>query len=516
MEPEKPGIGYTTAAAPVSLETWAQRSLELVCASLENWSLAGGIRLRRYQLAAGEAICRSALSGLGGSFAVMFPRQSGKNELQAWIESYLLFLRSVAGAEMVKISPTWKPQSLNAMNRLERVLNMHPLTRRSWRREAGYQYLVGNARISFFSGQRESNIVGATASLMIQVDEAQDVEISKYDKDVGPMAAATNAVRVFWGTAWSDRTLLSREMQPVQDQSIRRVWQIDSELVRQEVEAYGVYVDEQVRKLGRDHPLIRTQYFSENLSQDAGLFTTNRRMLMQGMHAWLDQPIPGENYALLVDVGGSFPTGAYPQGEIDEPVGLERDATAVTIVRVSLPEVETGLVYEVVHRLSWIGEPHPEVYARLKALAETWGARAIVVDATGMGESLAGFLERGLPGRIIRFVFSAKSKSDLAWAWLSAIETNRYKEYLPLTGSQAFIMSAEFWRQADHCEAQPASTGFLLRWGVPDGRRDEKGLVHDDLLTSAALCTVLERITWGWAESVVIPPNYGEPGWGRY
>jgi len=38
----------------------------------------------------------------------------------------------------------------------------------------------------------------------------------------------------------------------------------------------------------------------------------------------------------------------------------------------------------------------------------------------------------------------------------------------------------------------------LLRWGVPDGTRDELTgkLIHDDLLISAALCAVLDEQEW--------------------
>ena len=493
-----------------------KQNLSLICSTLNHWALAGGMRLRGYQLEAGEAICRAALMGMGGSFAVMYPRQSGKNELQAWIESYLLFLRAVDGAELVKISPTWKPQSLNAMNRLEGVLKKHPLTRNQWLREAGYQYRIGRARIAFFSGQRESNIVGATANLLLEVDEAQDVELAKYDKDIGPMAASTNAVRVFWGTAWTDRTLLSRELQLAMNDRGSRVWRIHAERVRQEVEAYGDYVDEQVRKLGRNHPLIRSQYFSEEVTQDSGLFTASRRMLMQGEHTWLDQPQPGEQYALLIDVGGAVSVEGHMVEEVYQNWESGRDATAVTVVRIKLLDPEIGPVFEVVQRLNWVGESHPRVYAKVKALADHWKVRKVVVDATGMGESLAGFLERALPGYMVRFVFTSKSKSDLGWAWLAAIETGRYKEYQPVPGTPAALLSAEFWRQLNHCEAVPSNTGSLLRWGVPDGRRDEKGFVHDDLLISAALCIVLERFSWGYAESVVIPPNHGDTGWGKF
>jgi hypothetical protein len=45
-----------------------------------------------------------------------------------------------------------------------------------------------------------------------------------------------------------------------------------------------------------------------------------------------------------------------------------------------------------------------------------------------------------------------------------------------------------------------------MRWGVPDGTRDPQTgeLVHDDLVLSAALCSVLDQQVWGLAESLVI------------
>jgi hypothetical protein len=46
----------------------------------------GEIKLRRYQSKVAERICASVLDQKGLSFVVMFPRQSGKNELQAQIE----------------------------------------------------------------------------------------------------------------------------------------------------------------------------------------------------------------------------------------------------------------------------------------------------------------------------------------------------------------------------------------------------------------------------------------------
>ncbi|NLG99041.1 MAG: hypothetical protein GX491_16915 [Chloroflexi bacterium] len=171
---------------------------------------AGGLRLREYQRAVARAVIDSVTGGKGLSFVVMFPRQSGKNELQAQIEAYLLLLFSKENAEIVKVSPTWKPQSLNAMRRLERVLDQNEVLRLLWKKENGYIYRVNRARIFFFSGSPTANIVGATASTLLEVDEAQDILIEKFDKDIAPMAASTNATRVFWGTAWTSQTLLAR------------------------------------------------------------------------------------------------------------------------------------------------------------------------------------------------------------------------------------------------------------------------------------------------------------------
>ena len=173
---------------------------------------ASGIRLRSYQQQVAEAIADSAIQEKGLSFVVIFPRQSGKNELQAQLEAYLLSICSVQPEEIVKVSPTWKPQSLNAMRRLERVIKHNLFCRGRWTKRSGYIYQFGEAMIHFLSGAPTSSIVGATASLLLECDEAQDVEISKWDKEIAPMAASTNATRVFWGTAWTSRTLLAREL----------------------------------------------------------------------------------------------------------------------------------------------------------------------------------------------------------------------------------------------------------------------------------------------------------------
>jgi hypothetical protein len=195
-----------------------------------------GTRLRRYQQGVCEAVCDSVLHRRGLSFVVMFPRQSGKNELQAQLETYLLALFCDVPAEIVKVSPTLKPQAQNAMRRLERTLKKNLFVSQAWRKEAGSLYRVQEARMHFLSGAPESSIVGATASLLLEVDEAQDVLPAKFDKDIAPMTASTCATRVFWGTAWTSSSLLGRELRAAsaaeKRDGLRRVFRLTADEVR--------------------------------------------------------------------------------------------------------------------------------------------------------------------------------------------------------------------------------------------------------------------------------------------
>ena len=103
--------------------------------NIERFALLGGLRLRTYQVRVARAVVRSVVQGKGERIVVMFPRQSGKNELQAQLEAFFLLRYSSSGGELVKISPTWKPQSQNAQRRLESVLTAHPFLRETWQKE---------------------------------------------------------------------------------------------------------------------------------------------------------------------------------------------------------------------------------------------------------------------------------------------------------------------------------------------------------------------------------------------
>ena len=465
---------------------------------------AGGLKLRRYQEAAARAIVNSVLHHKGLSFVVIFPRQSGKNELQAQVQAYLLTLLSGERNEIVQISPTWKPQTENAMRRLEEVLSGNLIVRDHWHKHFGHIYQVGKARVVFLSGSPTANIVGATASALLSVDEAQDILIEKFDKEIAPMAASTNATTVFWGTAWTSRTLLARELRTAKAMEardgVRRVFHLNADRVVAEVPAYGAHLAAQIARLGRNHPLVRTQYYCEEIDAEGGLFSPERQTLMQGAHPYETGPRPGAIYAMLLDVAGA------DEGVQDLDSGMlanpGRDATALTIIAVEAgASPDNAPIYRVAQRRLWVGVSHTRLFGQLRALAETWRVTRLVVDATGVGAGLTAFLDKALLGRVEPFIFSAKTKSELGWGFLAVIDSGRFRDYaVPENdqGEQARLRT-KFYQEASFCQysvlSGPAKT---LRWGVPDGTRDPASgeLVHDDLLVSASLCATLDEMTW--------------------
>jgi hypothetical protein len=492
---------------------------------------ASGLRLRKYQEPVARAIADSVFNGYGDTIVVMFPRQSGKNETQAQLETYLLTLYSqLDNAEMVKASPTWRPQSLNAMRRLERVLKRNLIARDRWQKEAGYIFRVGGARIFFFSAAPTANIVGATASLLLEVDEAQDVNIPKYDKDLAPMAASTNATRVFWGTAWTSQTLLARELRAAREAEAkdgrRRAFVLSADDVSCEVPAYGEFVKSQVAKLGRNHPMVKTQFYSEEIDASGGMFPAERRALMQGDHVPALFPAEGKVYALLVDVAGEDEAASFaasPFGERDGVWGSEglsnpgRDSTSLTVVEVDLSSLAGELIrkptYRVVYRQEWIGVKHSSLYGAIKAIFNHWKARYLVIDATGVGAGLASFLSQSLGEHaVIPFVFTNTTKSKLGWDFLAIVETGRFKDHSSLSlpgggteGEGIYAAQSAFFTQLEFCKYE-AGLNQSLKWSVPDGQRHPVTgeILHDDWIMSAALTAVLDEQPWGVAKSEVI------------
>ena len=472
--------------------------------------------LRPYQVQAILPVVESVRRSSGLSFVWIFPRQSGKDEALALLLTYLLALDSDTGGETVFLNPTLSPQGETSMRRLETRLDMNTLTQGRWKRTHGYIYSIGKAFCTYLSASPSARIVGATANRLLVVNEAQDISPLKYDKEIEPMVASANATRLFAGTRWTSDTLLEREYRAAcADQARdgwRRVFFFTAREVRGCLPAYGLTVDRAVARLGRQHPLVKTQYFCETVDAQVSLFPPARQALMRGSHAARSQPEPGKLYAFLIDVAGQDEqagqlSAAALEHALDDPArdpaanagrdpatSAGRDSTALKIVEVGLGslKLQGRPTYLAVFRREWVGQKHVRVFEAIQALAQLWKPLHIVIDATGVGEGLWSLLDNAFGGRVVVPVkFTARLKSDLGYGFIGMIESGRYREYSPFP--------EHLRRQMDACRAEIVpGPGKLMRWGVPDGTRDPVtgDLLHDDDLMTSALCHQLDRLEW--------------------
>jgi hypothetical protein len=531
------------------------------------WAWSCGINLRPYQRGVILAIKESILRHLGLTFVVIFPRQSGKNELQAHLFAWLLFRYAHSGGKIVSVSPTFKPQTTNNMERVSASLDKCVGSRGRWHTSKGYMYTLGRACVQFFSGDPSAKVVGATADLLLSVDEAQQVDPAKFDKDFDPMTASTNATRVFWGTAWTSGTLLERQrriaFQSQQQDGFQRLFFFTADDVRRLVPAYGEHVDRVIAERGRNHPLVRTQYFCETIDAQSGMFNPARLSLIFPssvpglpsitlssdlfsvstppllsssappptlglpsitpssdpfsvstpplLSSSAPPPTPGlpssvsGPCAFLIDVAGMDESNTgLAASLLSEGLGNPgRDSTTLTIVGIDLSTLPTLThpTYRVLARQAWTGQNHLAVFGQIKNLAEKWSPQQIVIDATGVGEGLWAMLDRAFPSRVIGVKFTSQEKSEIGWRFLSIIETGRFIDPAPTN---------EVRLQYSRCinEILPGPNK-RLRWGVPDGSRGPDGeLIHDDYILADSLTAVLDRLEWNGSTEIYVSEGF--------
>jgi hypothetical protein len=454
--------------------------------------------LRPYQVAPARAIAEAVRRNFfekdyrgPNQFAIVFSRQAGKDEMTAQLLAYLLTLFQLQGGQIVMAAPTARQVTISKNRLLDRLNN--PLSRGKARSSEGYIVRLGQAEARFLSAAPASNARGETASLLLVANETQDILPERWDAVFDPMASSTNATTLFLGTVWTASTLLARQMRHLRDLENRdghkRVFLVDWQEVARYVPNYGKRVKTRIAQFGESHPFIQTEYFLKELDGTGGLFGPERRALMVGTHSRQQTGTPGKVYALLVDVAGENENDL--EGAELRAAAPRKDSTAVTVVEVE-PPLRRGLTvqpsYRVVQRYVWTGVKHPALYGRLVGLAqETWQAHRVVVDATGVGAAVASFLAKALPRRVIPFVFSSFSKSELGWNFCGVIDSGRFKDY----ADDGAADTGWWWRQLAAVEYEVrAGPGQLLRWSVPDPA------LHDDLVMSAALVAALDGQEW--------------------
>jgi hypothetical protein len=484
-------------------------ALRALVSRLDLWSGYGlGRPLRPYQREAAAAILRSIREGAGDVLTVMMSRQAGKNELSAQLESFLLASHQRAPETIVKAAPTFKPQIINSLLRLQQMLEASPLTAGRWRNERGYMIRLGQARALFFSTAPGASIVGATASLLMEVDEAQDVDAARYDKDLSPMASSTNATRVLYGTAWDNRTLLARQIRANQEAEARdgrrRHFAFPWWVVAESNPAYGTFVQTERARLGPEHPMFVTQFELREIGQDAGLFSRAMVEAMRGDHPRREQAEGDGVWVAGLDVAGG-------SEEVTDELARERaprqDSTVLLVGRVEWIDVGEDARERLIRVEGvtwWTGRRHRDQLEGLVRLLREWRVTRVAVDSTGLGQPLAEFLTATLGEERVKPVsFTSQRKSDLGFD-LVAAASGRFKWYAHGPNDREAM---EWWHEVEACRRE-VRPNQQLRWSVPELAG------HDDFISAAALLVHAASSMSPPAASRIIAAAdpYGDPG----
>jgi hypothetical protein len=441
--------------------------------------------LRPYQFEIASAVLDSVFHRKGLTFSIEIARQGGKNELSARLERLLLALNLERPLQLIKCSPTFKPQTIISLMRLKDRLNDAGFNG-AWVSEMGYIIRLGEARAIFLSADTSSNVVGNTAHLLLEVDESQDVNRDKYTKEFRPMGATTNCTIVHYGTTWDGSTLLEEikqtNLELAKKDGIRRHFRFDYQEVGKYNPDYLINVEAERQRLGENHPLFLTQYRLLPLHGGGGFLNSTQQSQFLGTHSRRRQPVPTPLSAHPVYVAGIDLAGEAENSPADLLTSLRprRDSTVVTIGELDWSicnEVQKQPRILVVEQYSWTGRPHADLFPRLvDLLKNVWHCKKIVVDSTGVGEPVAAFLAQALGHRIVPFKFTARSKSELGFNLLAAINSGRLKIYAG-DGSPEYQETLFELQKAKSVYRPDRTLNFFV--DPSDG--------HDDFLMSLAL-----------------------------
>ena len=486
------------------------------------------VPLRAYQLEPLQHVIESVLFRQGLEFMVVMPRQSGKNEAVAQLLTYLLTLFQYTGGNLIHAA---MGDALGmATDRLEDRLD-NALSRGAWsKRIKPKRRCLGKCCCLFLSTHATAQARGQTAHHLLVLDETQDQLQSHIESVFTPMRAANNATALYIGTVKTTSDFLwtkKRELEAQQHaDGIQRVFLIPPERVTTEVPAYRDFLDSQVARHGRHHPIIASEYFLEPIDAEGGLFHERRRRLMHGTHTRATSPAANRLYIAAIDVAGIDEAATDAVARLERP---GRDYTVATIFEIQFPPagiITPGPTYLAVDVFVDHGSSHfqdmpgrPALIHRLLAWLGTWNVAHVIADESGVGQGLVSWLQATMgEHRVTGYNFAPRNrKAALGSAFLSVVETGRFKYW---TGDQAEPGSDGwwFWQQVAACAFELAPDGQFdkdLKWGVPPGHRTQTPTgpetTHDDRLLSAALIAQVDalyragQLTLGTATSDQIP-----------
>ncbi|MGZ3686689.1 MAG: hypothetical protein ACXWPM_01830 [Bdellovibrionota bacterium] len=338
----------------------------------------------------------------GGVMTIQMSRQSGKNDLAATLQRRHLWRRQFDEfmAIWIRTAPTIRPQIVNSKKRLREILKLssknqirHPLFEGSRLiKEEGYIWRLGNASVEFISSGPQANVVGATASTCLDMDEAHKVEKAKFDEDFAPFTANTAAATLLWGVASNGLDTIEAYRQKNQEDGrpeLNLYFPCD---VWMDVHPpYRVHVEDRVRALGWDHPIIKTQYRLIKVAAEGRFLSEAQvRSMLAGDHERQRKPKPGRHYEIVIDVAAGNEE-FNPDGTIEGEEETDTDSAIMWIYEVTPILASNGLfpVVRLVNLIWSTGATLPTFEREVDETIAFWNPGKVTIDAVGVGRQIA-------------------------------------------------------------------------------------------------------------------------------
>lgn len=457
------------------------------------------VQPRRYQLdymLALERIVGETIKGTmeNAQMCAIWSRQSGKNESNARVEARLLSIynRNLLPLEIVKCSPTWRPQCLISKERLKKVMStplFQLLLKPVW--SEGYICSIGNASMKLVSADPKANNVGLTASLMLSADEMQNIQSDIFDVNFRPMTLSTSAPIIGSGTSWATDSLLERQRQRALEfeavSGIKCCHIVPWDRVAEELPRYGRTVQKDIDLYGEDHILIQTQYCCRPVDSAGMLLSSSEVNQVVGDHQRGIAPREGRVYVAGVDFASCREQN---EEEIlkNPQIRKERDSTVVTIGELIYKlDKDTGRKIPFVRIVDhlWVKglDPAASTDTIYNYIFTHWNCVRAVLDANGVGDTPSEIIRLRRPQQVTSLHLSATTKSRLGYDLQGAVKTDRLKIY---RFDDSDEWSENFF-QLRQCRRLELRENNVMKWGAPRCKIDGRD-VHDDFTLSMAYC----------------------------
>ncbi|MEX2598185.1 MAG: hypothetical protein WD533_00850 [Dehalococcoidia bacterium] len=335
--------------------------------------------LTPHQTEIARALVDDVLQTRGGLFTVEMAEGAGVHEISAQVELLLLTLHVHDGGRVLKVTPELADHTDSSPDLLADYLRegaLHGL----WSAQPG-RVRLGIAECRRVTPQELLAVSGPLAQpfaqpiALIEVLEAQRLDRQSYERYLAPLAAASGATVVLYGTPWNGETLFeelkqrNREAEAAggRQKHFRATW----EAAADESPDYRHLVNAVRERVGEHHPEFQTRYALRPVQSATPLLSTEQVQALMGTHQRQHVPSPGTVTRASVVVT-RLPERASMLLALASP-----DAVAVVTLAEETPEGVSRVL-----ETRWVqAADGPALAKRLaKLLGEVWRCGQAAVD----------------------------------------------------------------------------------------------------------------------------------------